>query len=148
MPELPEVEALVAFLTERAVGQVVARVDVASINVLKTFEPPVSSLQGLEVTGAARYGKFLDLDVSGLHQITHLSRAGWLHWRETLPPAPPVTSRRRRSSGCASMAVPASPAPSAVTPCAKCRSRTRRWTTARPARPEASRSRTGGCRNC
>jgi formamidopyrimidine-DNA glycosylase len=89
MPELPEVEALVAFLTERAVGQVVARVDVASINVLKTFDPPVSSLQGLEVTGAARYGKFLDLDVSGLHLITHLSRAGWLHWRDSLPPAPP-----------------------------------------------------------
>jgi formamidopyrimidine-DNA glycosylase len=89
MPELPEVEALVAFLTEHAVGQVIARVDVASINVLKTFDPPVSSLQGLEVTGAGRFGKFLDLDVSGLHLITHLSRAGWLHWRESLPPAPP-----------------------------------------------------------
>ena len=37
MPELPEVQALVDFLAERAVGQVVARVDVASINVLKTF---------------------------------------------------------------------------------------------------------------
>ena len=89
MPELPEVQALVAFLTDNAVGQVVARVDVASINVLKTFDPPVTSLQGLEVTGAARFGKFLDLDVSGLHLVTHLSRAGWLHWRASLPPAPP-----------------------------------------------------------
>jgi formamidopyrimidine-DNA glycosylase len=89
VPELPEVQALVAFLTANAVGQVVARVDVASINVLKTFDPPVSSLQGLEVTGAARFGKFLDLDVSGLHLVTHLSRAGWLHWRASLPPAPP-----------------------------------------------------------
>jgi formamidopyrimidine-DNA glycosylase len=89
VPELPEVEALVSFLTEHAVGQVVARVDVASITVLKTFDPPVSSLQGLEVTGAARHGKFLDLDVSGLHLVTHLSRAGWLHWRASLPPAPP-----------------------------------------------------------
>ena len=89
MPELPEVQALVAFLTDNAVGRVVARVDVASINVLKTFDPPVSSLQGLEVTGAARFGKFLDLDVSGLHLVTHLSRAGWLHWRASLPPAPP-----------------------------------------------------------
>jgi formamidopyrimidine-DNA glycosylase len=89
MPELPEVEALVAFLTEHCVGQVVARVDVASINVLKTFDPPVSSLQGLEVTSATRHGKFLDLDVSGLHLVTHLSRAGWLHWRASLPPAPP-----------------------------------------------------------
>ena len=89
MPELPEVQALVAFLTERAVGQVVARVDVAAISVLKTFDPPVTSLPGLEITGAARYGKFLDLDVSGLHLVTHLSRAGWLHWREKLPPVPP-----------------------------------------------------------
>ena len=89
MPELPEVQALVAFLNENAVGQVVARVDVASIHVLKTFDPPVSSLQGLEVTGATRFGKFLDLDVSGLHLVTHLSRAGWLHWRASLPPAPP-----------------------------------------------------------
>src|SRR3954468_12417923 len=85
MPELPEVEALVSFLTEHCVGQVVARVDVASINVLKTFAPPVTALQGLEVTGAARHGKFLDLDVSGVHLVTHLSRAGWLHWRDKLP---------------------------------------------------------------
>ena len=89
MPELPEVQALVDFLTERAVGRVVARVDVASINVLKTFDPPVTSLQGLEVTGAARHGKFLDLDVSGLHLVVHLARAGWLHWRDALPPVPP-----------------------------------------------------------
>src|SRR4051794_41918510 len=89
MPELPEVEALGAFLTDHAVGQVGARGDVASIPVLKTFDPPVSSLQGLEVTGAARFGKFLDLDVSGLHLVAHLSRAGWLHWRASLPPPPP-----------------------------------------------------------
>jgi len=89
MPELPEVQALVDFLTDRAVGHVVARVDVASINVLKTFSPPVTSLQGLEITGASRHGKFLDLDVSGLHLVVHLARAGWLHWRDELPPAPP-----------------------------------------------------------
>src|SRR4051794_41951398 len=91
MPELPEVEALVSFLTEHCVGQVVARVDVASINVLKTFAPPVSALQGLEVTGADRLGKFLDLDVSGVHLVVHLARAGWLHWRGGLGPAPPET---------------------------------------------------------
>jgi formamidopyrimidine-DNA glycosylase len=89
MPELPEVQALVDFLTDRAVGHVVARIDVASINVLKTFNPPVTSLQGLEITGASRHGKFLDLDVSGLHLVVHLARAGWLHWRDELPPVPP-----------------------------------------------------------
>jgi formamidopyrimidine-DNA glycosylase len=89
VPELPEVQALVDVLTERAVGHVVTRVDVASINVLKTFDPPVTALGGLTVTGARRYGKFLDLDVDGLHLVVHLSRAGWLHWREALPPVPP-----------------------------------------------------------
>ena len=99
MPELPEVEALVSFLAEHCVGQVVARVDVASINVLKTFDPPVSSLQGLEVTGARRFGKFLDLDVSGLHLVTHLSRAGWLHRRDKLPPGARPRRRRATSAG-------------------------------------------------
>jgi formamidopyrimidine-DNA glycosylase len=88
VPELPEVQALVDVLVDRAVGHVVTRVDVASIQVLKTFAPPVTALGGLTVTGAARHGKFLDLDVDGLHLVVHLSRAGWLHWRETLPPAP------------------------------------------------------------
>ena len=89
MPELPEVEALASFLRERAVGRVVARVDVVSIAVLKTYDPPPTALAGLEVTGATRHGKFLDLDVSGLHLVVHLARAGWLHWRESLPTAPP-----------------------------------------------------------
>jgi formamidopyrimidine-DNA glycosylase len=89
VPELPEVQALVDVLADRAVGHVLTRVDVASIHVLKTFAPPVTALAGLTVTGASRYGKFLDLDVDGLHLLVHLSRAGWLHWRETLPPVPP-----------------------------------------------------------
>ena len=78
-------QALVDFLVDKAVGQVVARVDVASINVLKTFDPPPTALGGLTVTGASRHGKFLDIDVDGLHLIAHLSRAGWLHWRDQLP---------------------------------------------------------------
>ena len=89
MPELPEVEALASFLRARAVGRVVARVDPVAISVLKTYDPPVTALAGLEVTGAARHGKFLDLDVSGLHLVVHLARAGWLQWREQLPSAPP-----------------------------------------------------------
>jgi formamidopyrimidine-DNA glycosylase len=89
VPELPEVESLVAFLRERAVGRVIARIDVPGIHVLKTYAPPITSLAGLEITGAQRHGKFLDIDVSGLHLVTHLSRAGWLHWRNALPPAPP-----------------------------------------------------------
>jgi formamidopyrimidine-DNA glycosylase len=89
VPELPEVEALAAFLRENAVGHVVTRVDLAAVQAIKTFDPPLSALGGLQVTGASRHGKFLDLDVSGLHLVVHLARAGWLHWRTGLPTAPP-----------------------------------------------------------
>ena len=89
MPELPEVAALAGFLAERAVGRVVARVDLAALSVLKTYDPPVTSLQGLEITGVTRHGKFLDLDVSGLHLVIHLARAGWLRWSDALSPVPP-----------------------------------------------------------
>jgi formamidopyrimidine-DNA glycosylase len=89
MPELPEIEALGAFLRERAVGRAVARVDIASFTAIKTFAPPTTALLGLTIDGATRHGKFLDIEVGGLHLITHLSRAGWLHWRDALPAAPP-----------------------------------------------------------
>jgi formamidopyrimidine-DNA glycosylase len=89
VPELPEVEALASFLRERAVGRSVIRADVAAFSAVKTFDPPLSALGGAEVTGVTRHGKFLDLDVSGLHLITHLARGGWLQWRENLAPAPP-----------------------------------------------------------
>jgi len=93
VPELPEVEALAAFLRERAVGHIVARVDLCALSAIKTFDPPHTALAGLEVTGASRAGKFLDIDVSGLHLVVHLARAGWLHWRDQLPPAPPKPGR-------------------------------------------------------
>ena len=95
MPELPEIEALATFLRERAVGRNILRADVAAISAVKTFDPPISTLVGAYVVDATRHGKFLDLVVASesagevLHLITHLSRAGWLHWRESLPPAPP-----------------------------------------------------------
>jgi formamidopyrimidine-DNA glycosylase len=88
MPELPEVEALAGFLREQAVGRVVAGVEIGAISVLKTYDPPPSALAGLTVTGVARHGKFLDLDVDGLHLIFHLARAGWLRWSDALALTP------------------------------------------------------------
>jgi formamidopyrimidine-DNA glycosylase len=107
VPELPEVEALAAFLRDRVVGDVVAGIDVATINVLKTVDPPLTAFGGLPVTAVGRHGKFLDLDVDGLHLLIHLARAGWLRWREpgTAPPRParpgkgPLALRVRLASG-------------------------------------------------
>jgi len=88
MPEMPEVDALVVFLRERAVGMVVAEIEVASISVLKTFDPQPTSFRGLTVTDVTRHGKFIDIDVDGLHLVIHLARAGWLRWSEALPATP------------------------------------------------------------
>ena len=89
MPEMPEVETLAEFLRERAVGHPVTRIDVATINALKTYDPPPTALYGMTVDGVGRHGKFLDLDVGGLHLLIHLARAGWLRWSEALSPVPP-----------------------------------------------------------
>jgi DNA-formamidopyrimidine glycosylase len=90
MPELPEVESLAVFLRAHATGHAVARADAASFSVLKTFDPPLTSLAGQVITGVGRHGKFLDISSDqGLHLIIHLARAGWLRWREDLPKAPP-----------------------------------------------------------
>ena len=92
MPELPEVEALAAFLRERAVGHTIARVEVAAISALKTYHPPVTAAAGRTLAAAGRHGKFLALrlELAGsepVHLVVHLARAGWLHYRESLAPA-------------------------------------------------------------
>src|SRR4051812_14840623 len=69
MPELPEVEQLVLFLQERAVGHTVAAVSPVAINVLKPYQPSPSALGGLTVLSVTRHGKFLDLDIDGLHLV-------------------------------------------------------------------------------
>ena len=97
MPELPEVEALAAFLRERATGHAVAHAYPAAISVLKTYDPPPAVLTGLVVSDVRRHGKFLDLSLGApgnggpapLHLVIHLARAGWLRWREQIPPQPP-----------------------------------------------------------
>ena len=127
MPELPEVEALAAYLRERAAGHAVERIEVAAISALKTYDPPVSAVAGALVTGAGRHGKFLDLHLvtqpwpgdqgasphgdpggrSGdVHLVVHLARAGWLHYRDGFAsPAPlkpgkgPIALRVRLNDG-------------------------------------------------
>jgi formamidopyrimidine-DNA glycosylase len=93
MPELPEIESLVVFLRDRIIGRRVAQVALASINALKTFDPPVTGLVDAEVLDIGRRGKFIDVsmvDVNGepIHLVTHLARAGWLQWREQIPATP------------------------------------------------------------
>src|SRR5690242_13382287 len=88
MPEMPEVESLARFLSEKCVGRVIARVDLAAFSALKTYDPPLSALHGLEIESVTRRGKFLDVSAQGLHLVFHLARAGWLRWKDAQPQAP------------------------------------------------------------
>ena len=86
MPELPEVEALTRFLSERISGRRVERCELAAIAALKTFEPPLSSVVGRPVTTVTRRGKYLCMDLDGLWLVLHLARGGWVKWKDKLPP--------------------------------------------------------------
>ncbi len=93
MPELPEVTALAADLGERLTGRIIQRLDVTAFAALKTYDPPLSALEGCEIVDVVRHGKFLDIvtasegGVPGPHVIIHLARAGWIRWRAA-PPSP------------------------------------------------------------
>ncbi len=79
MPELPEVE-----IVARRIGAAVAGVRVENafapgLNALKTFDPPLSALEGRALTGLRRRGKHLIVDAQdGLSLLVHLMSAGRL----------------------------------------------------------------------
>jgi formamidopyrimidine-DNA glycosylase len=94
VPELPEVEALALDLKGRLDGRAIVRVDIAAFSALKTFDPPLSSLEGTFVEDVTRHGKFLDIATGGLHLVVHLARAGWIRWRAEVPALPPRPSSK------------------------------------------------------
>ncbi len=92
MPELPEVEALAADLRGRLKDRAIVKIHIAQFSALKTFDPPLSALEGTLVDDVTRHGKFLDIEASGIHLVLHLARAGWVRWRDEVPSIPPKPS--------------------------------------------------------
>jgi formamidopyrimidine-DNA glycosylase len=79
VPELPEVE-----ITARRIGEAVAGSEIESamapgINTLKSFDPPLSALEGRAIAGVRRRGKHLLIDTGGGPTVLlHLMSAGRL----------------------------------------------------------------------
>ncbi|GAA2090103.1 DNA-formamidopyrimidine glycosylase family protein [Brevibacterium salitolerans] len=88
MPELPEIDALAAFLRTRLIGDAAAAVQLAELSLLGTVDPPLEALLGLEFTGVSRRGKALVLEADGLFLVCRFARAGWLAWHESVPAGP------------------------------------------------------------
>jgi formamidopyrimidine-DNA glycosylase len=94
VPELPEVEALALDLEGRLKDRAIVKAYVVQISALKTFDPPVSALEGTLVESVTRHGKFLDIETSGLHLVLHLALGGWVRWRDELPSIPPRPNQK------------------------------------------------------
>src|ERR1700740_2454179 len=81
MPELPDVSVYVEALQQRLLGQPLVKLRLTSPFVLRTFDPPPSSLEGKHVLGIRRLGKRIVFELAGeLYLIVHLMIAGRFRW--------------------------------------------------------------------
>ncbi|HYT67000.1 MAG TPA: DNA-formamidopyrimidine glycosylase family protein [Vicinamibacterales bacterium] len=83
MPELPDVELYLSALRPRIIGRQVQRVRIASPFLVRTFDPPISALEGRTVRELRRLGKRLVFGFDAdLFVVLHLMIAGRLRWKE------------------------------------------------------------------
>jgi len=81
MPELPDVTVYLEALETRVRGKRLERVRVLNPFLLRTADPPISSIEGKTVTDLLRVGKRIVLELEGdLFLVVHLMIAGRLHW--------------------------------------------------------------------
>jgi formamidopyrimidine-DNA glycosylase len=78
MPELPEVEITARRLDATLRGVTVESALAPGMNVMKTFEPPLETLAGREVTRVRRVGKMPVVEFGDLAFLIHLMSAGRL----------------------------------------------------------------------
>jgi formamidopyrimidine-DNA glycosylase len=88
MPELPDVTVYLEALEKRVVGEVLEKIRVLDVFVLRTALPPISSLEGQRVERLRRLGKRLAFGfANGRWLVVHLMIAGRLQWQEVSPVA-------------------------------------------------------------
>jgi formamidopyrimidine-DNA glycosylase len=91
MPELPDITVYIEQLRPRIQGQVLEKVEIKSPFLLRTFDPPLSALEGRRINDLLRLGKRIVWSFNDeLHLILHLMIAGRLHWK---PPGAKVAAK-------------------------------------------------------
>jgi formamidopyrimidine-DNA glycosylase len=79
MPELPEVEITARLTGTATTGARIESALAPGVNALKTYEPPLTALEGRTIQGIRRRGKLFLADVDGdLTMLIHLMSAGRL----------------------------------------------------------------------
>lgn len=83
MPELPDILLYLHALGPRIVGHQVERVRLATPFLLRSIDPPLSSVEGRSVIALHRLGKRIVIELEGeLFLVLHLMIAGRLRWKE------------------------------------------------------------------
>ena len=89
MPEIPDLSVYVDALNERVAGATLESIVLASPFLLRTVEPKIEALEGLQVVKVSRLAKQL---VFALEQdyffVIHLMISGRLQWQDTYKPPP------------------------------------------------------------
>ena len=81
MPELPDITVYVEALNARVRGATLEEARLNTPFLLRTVEPPLSSLAGKRVVAVARLGKRIVFELEEeLFLVLHLMIAGRLHW--------------------------------------------------------------------
>jgi formamidopyrimidine-DNA glycosylase len=82
MPELPDITIYLEALERRILGQRLGEVRINSPFVLRTFEPPLKSVEGKMVRELKRLGKRIAIGLDDdFWLVLHLMIAGRLHWK-------------------------------------------------------------------
>jgi formamidopyrimidine-DNA glycosylase len=82
VPELPDIAVYLERLAPRVVGRQIEGVEIRNVFVLRTADPPITSIVGRRVTALRRMGKRIVLELEDdLFLVVHLMIAGRLRWR-------------------------------------------------------------------
>src|ERR1700709_810152 len=85
MPELPDITVYLEALERRVVGQVLEKIRVLDVFVLRTAVPPITSLEGARVNSLRRLGKRIVFGFEGDRWLVlHLMIAGRLQWQDVV----------------------------------------------------------------
>jgi formamidopyrimidine-DNA glycosylase len=83
MPELPDIVIYIEALQERIAGSTLHQIQLSSPFLLRTVDPPISSLNGKRVREIRRLGKRIVLVFEDeLYLVLHLMIAGRLQWKD------------------------------------------------------------------
>jgi formamidopyrimidine-DNA glycosylase len=83
MPELPDITLYLQQLVPRILQQPLVHIALKNPFILRSVEPPISTLEGKRVLGLSRMGKRIVLAFEAdLFLVLHLMIAGRLRWRE------------------------------------------------------------------